>query len=89
MREYADANGLRVSDFYSWKALLRRKGVLGEGESSSGRLFHKARVVDAVAGGRARITLRSGLRLELDAGAEPGWVAQLVLALERGHAGHR
>jgi len=81
MRAYADANGLKAPEFYSWKATLRRKGVLGDSKPASTLLFRKAKIVDSRSFGRCRITLPGGIALDVEAGAEPAWVARLVLAL--------
>lgn len=80
MRRYAEDQGLEVAAFYSWKAVLRRKGVLGE-TAPAPRLFRKARVVDGRSAERCRLVLPMGLTLEFDSGADPVWVAALAKAL--------
>ena len=80
MRQYAQANELEVATLYSWKATLRRKGVIGE-RPAQPQLFRKAHVVDGRGLGRCRVVLPTGLTLEFDSGAEPTWVAELVRAL--------
>jgi hypothetical protein len=82
MRAYAAKHGLRVQAFYAAKAELRRSGVLdGARAHTEPPRFAKAQVVEACAIGRCRIVLPSGLTVELDAGTDPAWVAQLVGAL--------
>lgn len=80
MRAYADANGLNAAEFYSWKATLRRKGAFVSKGASTG-LFRKAEIVDGHHLGRCRITLPSGIALDIEAGTEPTWVARLVSVL--------
>ena len=79
MRAYARANGLKVAEFYSWKAVLRRKGVVGEDKPAA--VFRKADIVDDRYPGHCRVMLPSGVALEVEAGTEPAWVAGLVAAL--------
>lgn len=83
MRAYAEANGLKVAEFYSWKAVLRRKGVVGKDEAAAAHLFRKADIVDGRYPGHCRVTLPTGVALDIEAGTEPTWVTRLVLALSR------
>jgi len=78
MRSYAEANGLSLTALYSWKATLRRKGAL---DAAKPRLFQRATVVGGRTSGDCRLVLPSGLALEVGAGTEPEWVAELVRAL--------
>lgn len=81
MRAYADANGLKAAEFYSWKTMLRRKGVLDDGKPAAGNLFRKAEIVDGRFLGHCRVTLSCGIALDIEVGTEPAWVAQLASAL--------
>jgi hypothetical protein len=80
MRTYAEANGLSVSAFYTWKKTLRRKGALSGSPSDESPLFLKAVVADYRLG-RARVLLPSGVTLEFDSGTDPLWVGALVMAM--------
>lgn len=80
MRAYAQANELSVSAFYSWKKILRRKGVIGDPQLDETPLFRKA-VVSDYRTERCRVLLPSGLVLEFDGGTDPLWVGALLRAL--------
>lgn len=77
MRGYAEANGLKVADFYSWKKSLRSKGLLAPGAKPSPSLFKRAQVM-ASGGGLCRLLLPSGLTLEFEPGTDPRWLAELL-----------
>jgi hypothetical protein len=79
MKDYAQHHGLSISAFYAWKKTLRRKGVLGTAPPAAPSLFQKVALQNSP--GTLRLVLPTGLTLEIDAGTDPHWVAQLVGAL--------
>jgi hypothetical protein len=81
MREYAEARELDLAAFYSAKSVLRQKGIIEGKASDKQPLFTKARLSEGRSLGRCRLVLPTGAVLELDAGTDPAWVAQLVRSL--------
>lgn len=79
MKDYAQHHGLSISAFYAWKKTLRRKGVLGISTPVAPSLFQKVALRQPA--GALRLALPTGLTLDIDAGTDPHWVAQLVGAL--------
>lgn len=80
MQAYAAEHGLNLDAFYTAKGLLRRKGVLASTTRAERPRFARARVVEGRSG-HCRLTLPSGLALEIGDGTDPAWVAELVGAL--------
>ena len=78
IKAYAKANALSLSAFYSWRKILRRKGMLAGPPSEARPLFCKAEVSSP---SRARALLPCGMVLEFDLGADPLWVAGLLRVL--------
>jgi transposase-like protein len=79
MKDYAQHHDLSIGAFYAWKKTLRRKGVLGTSLPAAPSLFQKVALQNSP--GTLRLVLPTGLTLEIDAGTDPHWVAQLVGAL--------
>jgi hypothetical protein len=79
MKDYAQHHDLSVGAFYAWKKTLRRKGVIGTAPPAAPSLFQKVALQNH--SGTLRLVLPTGLTLEIDAGTDPHWVAQLVGAL--------
>jgi transposase-like protein len=79
MKDYAQHHDLSIGTFYAWKKTLRRKGALGTYLSAAPSLFQKVALQNH--SGALRLVLPTGLSLEIAAGTDPRWVAQLIGAL--------
>jgi hypothetical protein len=81
-RIYAQHHGLKSKTLYNYKALLQRKGFLGEIPTATRNTTPRFQRISLPPGrSQCHISLPNGVTLSLDAGSEPLWLAALVKAL--------
>ncbi len=85
-KEYALVHGLKLTDFYGWRKILREKGlikpIVKKREALPTPRFSLVQL-DATPRASAQIQIRTQqLTLTLQCLPEPQWLADFVLALE-------
>ena len=81
LAEYARSAGLKPKELYSWKGILRSRGLLDQPAASSASGF--VRVIAPARPSAVSLVLPNGMRLECHGELGPEQLEALVLAASR------